>query len=135
MPLIAAATGKNPARRPVWFMRQAGRSLPEYRAIRANRGMLESCFDAELVCEITMQPVRRHDTDAAILFSDIVVPLRAAGVDLDIVAGTGPVIAEPVRTAADVAALPRLATCQSMLICSPEMPVAGAARDSTCRSA
>ncbi|MFC0315308.1 uroporphyrinogen decarboxylase [Gordonia phosphorivorans] len=110
MPLIAAATGKNPARRPVWFMRQAGRSLPEYRAIRANRGMLESCFDAELVCEITMQPVRRHDTDAAILFSDIVVPLRAAGVDLDIVAGTGPVIAEPVRTAADVAALPRLAT-------------------------
>ncbi|GAA4740314.1 uroporphyrinogen decarboxylase [Gordonia alkaliphila] len=89
-------------------MRQAGRSLPEYRAIRANCGMLESCFDAELVCEITMQPVRRHDTDAAILFSDIVVPLRAAGVDLDIVAGTGPVIADPVRTAADVAALPRL---------------------------
>ncbi|MCK0440502.1 uroporphyrinogen decarboxylase [Gordonia alkaliphila] len=108
MPLIAAANGQDPARRPVWFMRQAGRSLPEYRAIRANRGMLESCFDAELVCEITMQPVRRHDTDAAILFSDIVVPLRAAGVDLDIVAGTGPVIADPVRTAADVAALPRL---------------------------
>lgn len=108
MPLIAAATGGQPARRPVWFMRQAGRSLPEYRAIRANRGMLESCFDPELVCEITLQPVRRHDTDAAILFSDIVVPLKAAGVDLDIVAGTGPVIAHPVRTAADVAALPRL---------------------------
>lgn len=89
-------------------MRQAGRSLPEYREIRANRGMLESCFDAELVAEITMQPVRRHDTDAAILFSDIVVPLRAAGIDLDIVAGTGPVIAQPVRTAADVAGLPRL---------------------------
>ena len=108
MPLIAAATGKTPARRPVWFMRQAGRSLPEYRAIRVDRGMLESCFDAELVCEITMQPVRRHDTDAAILFSDIVVPLKAAGVDLDIVPGTGPVIASPIRTAADVAALPRL---------------------------
>ncbi|MGB3696527.1 MAG: uroporphyrinogen decarboxylase [Gordonia sp. (in: high G+C Gram-positive bacteria)] len=108
MPLIAAATGATPSRRPVWFMRQAGRSLPEYREIRAGRGMLESCFDAELVAEITMQPVRRHDTDAAILFSDIVVPLKAAGVDLDIVAGTGPVIASPIRTAADVAALPRL---------------------------
>ncbi|GAC00189.1 uroporphyrinogen decarboxylase [Gordonia namibiensis NBRC 108229] len=89
-------------------MRQAGRSLPEYRAIRANHGMLESCFDAELVCEITMQPVRRHDVDAAILFSDIVVPLKAAGIDLDIVAGTGPVIAEPVRSADAVARIPRL---------------------------
>ncbi|MFW0784832.1 uroporphyrinogen decarboxylase [Gordonia sp. CPCC 206044] len=108
LPLVAAATGGTPSRRPVWFMRQAGRSLPEYRAIRADHGMLESCFDPELVCEITMQPVRRHDVDAAILFSDIVVPLKAAGVDLDIVAGTGPVIAEPVRSAADVAALPRL---------------------------
>lgn len=108
MPLIAAATGRAPERRPVWFMRQAGRSLPEYRDLRVGRGMLESCFDPELVCEITMQPVRRHDTDAAILFSDIVVPLKAAGVDLDIVAGTGPVIANPVRTAADVAAMPRL---------------------------
>ncbi|GAA11119.1 uroporphyrinogen decarboxylase [Gordonia sp. CNJ-863] len=89
-------------------MRQAGRSLPEYRAIRANHGMLESCFDAELVCEITMQPVRRHDVDAAILFSDIVVPLKAAGIDLDIVAGTGPVIAEPVRSADAVSRIPRL---------------------------
>ena len=108
MPLIAAATGGQPSRRPVWFMRQAGRSLPEYRKIREGRGMLESCFDPDLVCEITLQPVRRHDTDGAILFSDIVVPLRAAGIDLDIVAGTGPVIANPVRTAGDVAALPRL---------------------------
>lgn len=108
MPLIAAATGGTPARRPVWFMRQAGRSLPEYRDLRVGRGMLEACFDADLVAEITMQPVRRHDTDAAILFSDIVVPLRAAGIDLDIVAGTGPVIATPIRTAADVAAIPRL---------------------------
>lgn len=108
LPLVAAATGATPSRRPVWFMRQAGRSLPEYRAIRADHGMLESCFDPALVCEITMQPVRRHDVDAAILFSDIVVPLRAAGIDLDIVSGTGPVIAHPVRTAADVTALPRL---------------------------
>lgn len=107
-PLIRAARGLRPQRRPVWFMRQAGRSLPEYRKLRADVGMLAACFDPELVCEITMQPVRRHDVDAAILFSDIVVPLQAAGIDLDIVAGVGPVIAQPVRTAADVAALPRL---------------------------
>ncbi len=83
-------------------MRQAGRSLPEYREIRANVSMLESCRRPDLVAEITLQPVRRHGVDAAILFSDIVVPVAAAGVDLDIVPGTGPVVAEPVRTAADV---------------------------------
>ena len=87
---------------PVWFMRQAGRSLPEYRKIRAGLGMLESCRRPDLVTEITLQPVRRHGVDAAILFSDIVVPLAAAGVDLDIVAGTGPVVAEPIRTPAAV---------------------------------
>ncbi|WP_067656430.1 uroporphyrinogen decarboxylase [Nocardia harenae] len=107
-PFLAAATGAEPSRRPVWFMRQAGRSLPEYRELRKGIGMLESCFDPELVCEITMQPVRRHGVDAAILFSDIVVPLKAAGVDLDIVPGVGPVVAQPVRTVADVRALPRL---------------------------
>ena len=104
-PYLAAATGRKPSRVPVWFMRQAGRSLPEYRALRAQHSMLAACFDAELVCEITLQPVRRHGVDAAILFSDIVVPLRAAGIDLDIVPDVGPVIAHPVRTAADVAAL------------------------------
>ncbi|MBF9128371.1 uroporphyrinogen decarboxylase [Plantactinospora sp. S1510] len=87
---------------PVWFMRQAGRSLPEYREVRAGIGMLDSCRRPELVREITLQPVRRHHVDAAILFSDIVVPVAAAGVDLDIVPGTGPVVAEPVRTLADV---------------------------------
>ena len=81
-------------------MRQAGRSLPEYRKIRAGVGMLESCRQPELVTEITLQPVRRHGVDAAVLFSDIVVPLAAAGVDLDIVAGTGPVVADPIRSAA-----------------------------------
>jgi uroporphyrinogen decarboxylase len=104
-PYLAAATGRKPRRVPVWFMRQAGRSLPEYRALREKHSMLAACFDAELICEITLQPVRRHDVDAAILFSDIVVPLRAAGVDLDIVPDVGPVIAYPVRTAADVTAL------------------------------
>jgi len=83
-------------------MRQAGRSLPEYRKIRQDAGMLESCRRPDLVTEITLQPVRRHHVDAAILFSDIVIPLAAAGIDLDIVAGTGPVVAEPIRTAADV---------------------------------
>ncbi|MBW0274778.1 uroporphyrinogen decarboxylase [Nocardia sp. MH4] len=107
-PFLAAATGATPSRRPVWFMRQAGRSLPEYRELRKGIGMLESCFDPELVCEITMQPIRRHGVDAAILFSDIVVPLKAAGIDLDIVPGVGPVVAAPVRTEADVRALPRL---------------------------
>ncbi|HEV2780858.1 MAG TPA: uroporphyrinogen decarboxylase [Actinophytocola sp.] len=108
-PLLVAAAGGVPDRIPVWFMRQAGRSLPEYRALRADRSMLSACLDPDLVCEITMQPVRRHGVDAAILFSDIVVPLYAAGVDLDIVPGTGPVVARPVRTPADVDALPTLA--------------------------
>ena len=86
-------------------MRQAGRSLPEYRSLRQGVGMLESCMRPELVTEITLQPVRRYGVDAAILFSDIVLPLKAIGVDLDIVAGVGPVVAEPIRAAAD---LPRL---------------------------
>ncbi|MBB5872431.1 uroporphyrinogen decarboxylase [Allocatelliglobosispora scoriae] len=88
---------------PVWFMRQAGRSLPEYRDLRAGIAMLDSCRRPDLVCEITLQPVRRHGVDAAILFSDIVVPVAAAGVDLDIVPGTGPVVAEPIRSQADLA--------------------------------
>jgi uroporphyrinogen decarboxylase len=87
---------------PVWFMRQAGRSLPEYRRIRAGIGMLESCRRPDLVAEITLQPVRRHGVDAAIFYSDIMVPLAAAGVGVEIVAGTGPVIAEPIRRAADL---------------------------------
>ncbi|WP_293305521.1 uroporphyrinogen decarboxylase [Mycolicibacterium sp.] len=104
-PYLAAATGRTPARTPVWFMRQAGRSLPEYRELRAKNTMMEACFDPELICEITLQPVRRHGVDAAILFSDIVVPLRGAGIDLDIVPDVGPVIAHPIRTEADVRGL------------------------------
>ncbi len=107
-PLVAAYAGRPVSRRPVWFMRQAGRSLPEYRALREGRSMLESCLDPELAAEITCQPVRRHDVDAAIFFSDIVIPLRLAGVAVDIVPGVGPVLAAPVRTAADVEALPEL---------------------------
>ena len=107
-PYLAAAAGRTPSRPPVWFMRQAGRSLPEYRVLRAKNTMMEACFDAELICEITLQPVRRHGVDAAILFSDIVVPLRGAGIELDIVADVGPVIAHPIRSGADVAAIKTL---------------------------
>jgi uroporphyrinogen decarboxylase len=95
-------------RTPVWFMRQAGRSLPEYRELRAGIAMLDACTRPDLITEITLQPVRRHGVDAAILFSDIMVPLRAGGVDLDIVPGVGPVVATPVRDAAAVEALPAL---------------------------
>ncbi|HEY3750495.1 MAG TPA: uroporphyrinogen decarboxylase family protein, partial [Pseudonocardiaceae bacterium] len=77
-PLLVAARGGAPSRPPVWFMRQAGRSLPEYHQVRADVPMLQSCLTPELACEITLQPVRRHGVDAAILFSDIVVPLYAA---------------------------------------------------------
>jgi len=106
-PFLAACRREPTTRTPVWFMRQAGRALPEYRKVRAGVPMLASCRMPELVTEITLQPVRRYNVDAAILFSDIVVPLHAAGVDLDIVAGTGPVIAHPIRTRADVERLPR----------------------------
>lgn len=89
-------------------MRQAGRSLPEYRSIRATSTMLEACLTPELVKEITLQPVRRHKVDAAIFFSDIVLPLKVAGIDVDIQPGVGPVMGRAVRSAADVAALPEL---------------------------
>src|SRR5688572_5482433 len=107
-PFLAACRGEAVPYTPVWFMRQAGRSLPEYRAIRAGLPMLEACRQPDLIGEITMRPVRRHKVDAAILFSDIVVPLAAAGVDVDIKPGVGPVVAEPVRDAAAVAKLPHL---------------------------
>jgi uroporphyrinogen decarboxylase len=106
--LARAAAGEQVAHPPVWFMRQAGRSLPEYRKLRQGTSMLQSCRTPDLVTEITLQPVRRHGVDAAIFFSDIVVPLVAVDLDIEIVAGTGPVVAHPVRTAADVAALRRL---------------------------
>jgi uroporphyrinogen decarboxylase len=107
-PLITAYRGGKPSRRPVWFMRQAGRSLPEYLKVREGIAMLDSCLRPELASEITLQPVRRHDVDAGIFFSDIVIPLKLAGVGVDIVPGVGPVLDKPVRTAADVAALPQL---------------------------
>lgn len=105
---LRAARGEAVPHTPVWFMRQAGRSLPEYLAIREGVPMLESCMRPEMVTEITLQPVRRYGVDAAIFFSDIVLPLKAVGVDLDIRPGVGPVVAEPVRTLADVERIPDL---------------------------
>jgi len=105
---LRAARGEPVPHTPVWFMRQAGRSLPEYLALREGIGMLESCMQPDLVVEITLQPVRRYGVDAAIFFSDIVLPLKAVGVDLEIRPGVGPVIASPVRTLADVEAIPDL---------------------------
>jgi uroporphyrinogen decarboxylase len=105
---LQACRGEPPEHVPVWFMRQAGRALPEYRALREGVSMLDACTRPELITEITLQPVRRYGVDAAILFSDIVLPLRVAGVDLDIVTGVGPVIANPVRDLRAVESLPRL---------------------------
>jgi len=101
-PLVRALTGPRPDRTPVWFMRQAGRSLPEYRELRVGTRMLDACLTPELAAEITLQPVRRHGVDAAVFFSDIVIPLRLAGVDVEIEPGRGPVFANPVRTVEDV---------------------------------
>jgi uroporphyrinogen decarboxylase len=102
---LRACRGEPVPHTPVWFMRMAGRSLPEYHRVREGIGMLDSCMRPELVTEITLQPLRRYAVDAAILFSDIVVPLKAIGVDVEIKPGVGPVIAHPVRTLADVARL------------------------------
>ncbi len=114
--LLRACRGSRPSRTPVWFMRQAGRALPEYRKVREGTDMLTACATPELVVELTLQPVRRYAVDAAILFSDIVVPLHAAGINLDIEPGVGPVIAEPIRTANDVERMPSLAAEQVSFI-------------------
>ena len=92
-------------RTPVWFMRQAGRYLPEYRALRGNRDILETCRRPDLAAEITLQPLRRMPLDAAIIFSDIMVPLAAVGVPVRIEPGTGPVVDEPIRSRGDLARL------------------------------
>jgi uroporphyrinogen decarboxylase len=100
---------------PVWFMRQAGRYMPEYRAVRAKHSLLEICSQPELAAEVTLQPVRAFDVDAAILFADILLPLQPMGIQLDFAAGEGPVIHNPIRTPADVDALcpvePRESLC------------------------
>jgi uroporphyrinogen decarboxylase len=132
--LVRALRGERTERAPVWFMRQAGRSLPEYRTIRKGRSLLDLARIPELTAEVTLQPVRRHRVDAAILFSDIVLPLAAVGVELAIEPGVGPVIAAPVRTATDVRRLRPLAPDEDLpevaeavrLLCSQlEVPLIG----------
>lgn len=105
---VRAARCQSVQRTPVWFMRQAGRSLPEYRRVREGVAMLDACMNSELITEITLQPVRRYGVDAAIFFSDIVVPVKAVGIDLDIVPGVGPVVATPIRDEGGLEALGEL---------------------------
>jgi uroporphyrinogen decarboxylase len=100
--LVRAARREEVERTPVWFMRQAGRSLPEYRAIRAEHAFFDVAHTPELCAEVTLQPVRRHDVDAAVMFADIMTPVLGMGIDVRLVEGVGPVIDEPIRTMADV---------------------------------
>lgn len=106
--LLQELRGVRTATPSVWFMRQAGRSLPEYRELREGTTMLDACVRPDMAAEITVQPVRRHRVDAGIFFSDIVVPARQAGLAVEIRPGVGPVFEHPIRTAADVDALPTL---------------------------
>src|SRR5688500_6002441 len=105
-PLLVRASRLAPVERtPVWFMRQAGRSLPEYREIRKTHTLFEVCREPELCAEVTLQPVRRHDVDAAVMFADLMLPLLGMGVEVELVENVGPVIDRPLRTMADVARL------------------------------
>ncbi len=103
--LVRAARREAVERTPVWFMRQAGRSLPEYRAVRERHSFWEVASTPELCAEVTLQPVRRHGVDAAVLFADIMTPVLALGLDVELVEGVGPVVETPVRSPADVEAL------------------------------
>ena len=104
-PFLRACRNLSATRVPVWFMRQAGRSLPEYRQVRGTGSILQAIRDPDLATEVTLQPVRRYGVDAAILYSDIVVPVEAIGFGVDIEPGVGPVVAEPFRSRADLARL------------------------------
>src|SRR4249919_3621176 len=104
-PFLAACASRPTSWTPVWFMRQAGRSLPEYRAIRGEGSILDAIKQPELAAQITLQPVQRYGVDAAVLFSDIVVPAHAVGFGIDVSPGTGPVAVAPLRCDADLARL------------------------------
>ena len=117
--LVRACRREAVERTPVWFMRQAGRSLPEYRALREQHGFFELAGNPELCAEVTLQPVRRHDVDAAVMFADIMTPVAAMGIGVELVEGVGPVIADPIRTAADV---------ERLHVAEPPSPVLEAVR-------
>src|SRR5919204_2578236 len=102
-PLLVRAARREPVERtPVWFMRQAGRSLPEYRAIRERYGLFDIVARPELCAEVTLQPVHRHGVDAAVMFADIMFPVIGMGVEVELVESVGPVVERPVRAWADV---------------------------------
>ena len=101
-PFLRACRREPVPHTPVWFMRQAGRSLPEYRELRGTGSILDAIHTPDLATEITLQPVRRHGVDAAVLFSDIVVPIQAVGFGVDVVPGTGPVVEDPFAGSADL---------------------------------
>jgi uroporphyrinogen decarboxylase len=103
--LVRAARREQVERTPVWFMRQAGRSLPEYRAIREKHSFFDVAETPELCAEVTLQPVRRHDVDAAVLFADIMSPVLGMGIDVDLVEGVGPVVERPIGSLADAESL------------------------------
>ncbi|HET9093904.1 MAG TPA: uroporphyrinogen decarboxylase [Solirubrobacteraceae bacterium] len=133
-PLLRAFRGEPVERTPVWFMRQAGRSLSEYRAIRSRANLFEIVRSPELTAEVTIAPVSRLGVDAAILFSDITVPLAAIGIDLEIVPGVGPVIAQPLRGWSDLARLrpfepdrdaPYVADAVRLLVRELDVPLIG----------
>jgi uroporphyrinogen decarboxylase len=102
-PLLVRVCRREPVERtPVWFMRQAGRSLPEYRALRERHSFFELALTPELCAEVTLQPVRRHGVDAAVLFADIMSPVLGMGIDVELVEGVGPVIERRIESRADV---------------------------------
>lgn len=102
---LQAAHCHRPSHTPVWFMRQAGRSLPEYRSVRGEGSILQAIKVPEIAAAITLQPVHRYGVDAAVLYSDIVVPAHAVGFGIDVAPGTGPVVEHPLRSHADLARL------------------------------
>jgi uroporphyrinogen decarboxylase len=126
-PLLVRAARREPVERtPVWFMRQAGRSLPEYRALRERHSFFELAGTPELCAQVTLQPVTRHDVDAAVLFADIVSPVHGMGIEVDLVEGVGPVTEHPIRSRADVDALhtsePSEAILEAVRIVRGELP-------------
>jgi len=131
---LAAARHQPVDTTPVWLMRQAGRSLPEYRALREHYSLLDIVAEPDLCAEVTLQPVRRLGVDAAVMFADIMLPLRGMGVDFDLVEGVGPVIANPVKSAADVdrlrladgeEAAPQVITAVRRVVSESPVPVVG----------
>jgi len=108
IPFLSAAKGERALHTPVWFMRQAGRSLPEYRSVRGEGSILNAIKQPDVAAEITLQPVRRYGVDAAVLYSDIVVPAHAVGFGIDVAPGTGPVASAPLRSASDLSRLRQL---------------------------